>query len=196
MIRADGRSHALIRLEDAMKEAIVFVCIALCVSWGRTLIAQTTSSAPGTRHKSAPPPSSAPANASQTASSLSTSQNRGVTHWYADAANLGLLAVVSVLASIFYTFLTWIIVRYMKRQTLLQKTVNDTQIFEMIVRRLEATREARALIRDYVKKGEVVIPPPGPVLEAADRVCREFDFLGLIDRRGLVNHALVDEFYS
>ncbi|PYX67556.1 MAG: hypothetical protein DMG72_25270, partial [Acidobacteria bacterium] len=77
------------------------------------------------------------------------------------------MAVVSVLASIFYTFLTWIIVRYMKRQTLLQKTVNDTQIFEMIVRRLEATREARALIRDYVKKGEVVIPPPGPVLEAA-----------------------------
>ena len=93
--------------------------------------------------------------------------------------------------------LTAVIVRYMRRQTLLQKRVNDVQVFEMIVRRLEETRPARAMIRDYIKKGEIVIPPPSPVLEAVDCVCREFYFLGLYRSQvNLVDQNLVDEFYS
>ena len=167
-----------------MKEAIAFVCIVLCVSWGGTLFAQTASSTSGGRPISTSPPSSAPANADQSASSLSPSQTEVGKHWYADPAMLSLFVAA------FYTFLTLIIVLYMRQQTLLQN-------FDMMAQQLEDTRTDRAVLRAYVTEGDVRIPPPpGPVLEAADRVCRIFDLLGFMDRRHLLNRNLVDEFYS
>jgi hypothetical protein len=180
-----------------MNKRIGCVCVVLWLFWGVALDAQSIGPAPSTARISPTTASPLPAKVAQTSSSQTLSQKAGATHWYANAANVGLLATVfSAITAIFYTVLTAIIVYYNGRQTLLQKKASDIQIFAMVVQRLEVTRADRAAIRDYVKRGNIVVPPPSPVLEAVDRVCREFDFVGFIERKGLIDKALVDEFYS
>ena len=64
---------------------------------------------------------------------------------------------------------------------------------------MEDIREDCHTIRKYIndyKTTEKQWPVPDDILGAADRVSRAFDYLGLLDRRGLVDSKLVDYFYS
>ncbi len=108
-----------------------------------------------------------------------------------------------LLVTAIYVTITAIMAWHMYRQThlqkqaaTLQKRASDSQFFYFIVARMEQTRRDRATIREYVKAGAIECPPPEPVRGAVDRVCREFDLLGLLDRNGLVDSRLVDQFYS
>lgn len=63
---------------------------------------------------------------------------------------------------------------------------------------MEEVRKDRATLRDFVERrtaGSVVkLDEDG--LIAADRVCRQFDILGLLDRRELIDRNVVVEFYA
>jgi hypothetical protein len=106
-----------------------------------------------------------------------------------------------VVATVAYTVLTAFIAWYMRRQTSLQKQLTNIQIFYSFVKRMEATRVDRAKLRAYVQQQRaagqpITMPLPPDVDEAANRVCREYDILGLLDRHGLIDRRLVDQFYS
>ena len=107
-----------------------------------------------------------------------------------------LAAIASALAALASVALTIIIIWYTHTQTSIQKKVSDVQAFYSVAQRMEQIRGDRQIVRDYVKKGEIQIPPPDDVQKAADHICREFDILGLLDRTGFIDSRLVDLFYS
>lgn len=109
--------------------------------------------------------------------------------------------IVIAVATVAYVVLTVAVVVFLARQTRAQQKAVKLQIFHMIVERMENTRAYRQTLRDYIKKSKlehekVPFPPPEEIKEAADKVSREFDYLGLLDRIGMVDSRLVDLFYS
>ena len=109
--------------------------------------------------------------------------------------------VVIAIAAVLYTVLTAAVVCFMWRQTQMQRKTVQLQTFHMLVVRLEETRKHRQTVRDYVQNskrehGKVLFPLPPDVRDAADTICREFDYLGLMDHSRTVDSRLVDLFYA
>jgi hypothetical protein len=108
---------------------------------------------------------------------------------------------VMAIATVFYVALTAAVVWIMHIQTTAQTRTVKLQMFNMLAARMENARQHRQVVRDYASKcwletGRVVFPLPDNVRDAADRVCREFDYLGLIDRNRIVDPKLIDQFYA
>jgi hypothetical protein len=107
-----------------------------------------------------------------------------------------------IASSVITTMGTIGVVLLMFLQTRQQHRFSKLQVFSLIFERLEETRMDRRTVRDWLKKYEesgtdAPVPPEDiEVASAVDRVCREFDLLGLLERNGLVDSLLVDEFYS
>jgi hypothetical protein len=60
---------------------------------------------------------------------------------------------------------------------------------------MEPSREARKQLRTYMRAHPGATVPTH--LEArADEVCRAYDVLGFLDRKRMVDHGLVEEFYA
>jgi hypothetical protein len=90
---------------------------------------------------------------------------------------------VMAIATVFYVALTAAVVWIMHIQTTAQTRTVKLQMFNMLAARMENARQHRQVVRDYASKcwletGRVVFPLPDNVRDAADRVCREFDYLG------------------
>jgi len=101
------------------------------------------------------------------------------------------------IANALYTVFTFAMQRTMKQQSDLQKRVTGLQVFQIAIQRMEDTRRDRQRLRDYLAsrpRGDAALPDE--VRDAADRVCRDFDILALLDRTGFVDQRLVDSFYS
>lgn len=111
-----------------------------------------------------------------------------------------MISIVAI-ATVAYVVLTAGVLIFFRLQTKAQQKIVKLQIFHMVVERMENTRAYRQTLRDYVKKSKrehekALFPLPEEVREAADNVSREFDYLGLLDRTGMVDSRLVDSFYS
>ncbi|MEZ6242258.1 MAG: hypothetical protein R3B57_04375 [Phycisphaerales bacterium] len=67
-----------------------------------------------------------------------------------------------------------------------------------IITLMDEQKDARALLREYVKDGASgrVRSMTDDEELAAESVCRSFDILGLFDREGWVSPRLADRFYS
>ncbi len=109
---------------------------------------------------------------------------------------------VIAVSTVAYVALTCVVVVFMYRQTQAQRETIKLQAFQMLATRMEAVRQDRKTVRSYFHQAKadqgsnVSQPLPPDVEAAADRVCREFDYLGLMDRESMVDHRLVDLFYS
>jgi len=108
---------------------------------------------------------------------------------------------VIAVATAVYVFLTALVVYLMFRQTRAQKEAVKFQRFHMLAIRMEDVREQRHAVRDYVREsksqqGKVVFPLPDEVRNSTDKVCREFDYMGLLDRTEIVDSRLIDSFYA
>ncbi|MCL4505653.1 MAG: hypothetical protein M1434_01155 [Chloroflexi bacterium] len=108
-----------------------------------------------------------------------------------------ILAVMSVLS----TCIALAALAVIAIQAIVQARIDKNQIFNSAVDRLESVRTDRRELRSYVKnvndqKQQISYPLPPDIEKVVDRVCREFDFLGLLDRTNRVDHHLVDMFYS
>jgi hypothetical protein len=109
--------------------------------------------------------------------------------------------LVVAIATVAYVALTAAVVLFMWLQTKAQRKTLQMQAFDMLAAKLEEGRQQRRVVRDYARdskarSGKVVFPLPNEVMDAVDRICRDFDYLGLFDRTGLVDSRLVDMFYS
>lgn len=109
--------------------------------------------------------------------------------------------IIIAIATVAYVVLTAAVVAFMYSQVRAQHTAIKLQMFYLAVGRMEEIREHRHVLREYVrtfqcKHEKVTFPLPDQVRYAADKVCREFDLLGLMDRTGVVDSKLVDLFYA
>jgi hypothetical protein len=105
--------------------------------------------------------------------------------------------IVVAIATVFYVVLTAAVVLFMWLQTTREREAIRLQMYHALAIRLEEGRQHRRLLRDYVRKsklehGRVVFPMPDNIRDAADQTCREFDYLGMFDRRKLVDPRMVD----
>jgi hypothetical protein len=73
---------------------------------------------------------------------------------------------------------------------------NDRDGFLRLLSTMEASRADRQFVRAYAKEDRKFSSLKQQEITHVDNVCRAFDILGFFDRRGLVNHHLVDEFYA
>lgn len=108
--------------------------------------------------------------------------------------------VIIAIATVLYVALTVAVVFFMRRQSRAQEEMAKLQRFHMLAMRMEDVRHLRREVREYIRKckekdGEV-FPLPNEIRDAVDKVGREFDYLGLLDRTGLVDSRLVDMFYA
>jgi hypothetical protein len=122
--------------------------------------------------------------------------------WYHDPVKL---------ATVTYTLLTALLVLFMSRQTYLQRRLFKLQAFLMLMDRLEKIRNDRQALRDWIKakttattplpsrttaSGLPVPPDQTTVTESADKICRQYDLVGLLERTGFLDSRLLDQFYS
>jgi hypothetical protein len=83
-----------------------------------------------------------------------------------------------------------------------QKEIVKLETFHNLMERMESVRKDRGKVREYVRvskkenNSKVVFPLPPEVQEAADRICREFDHLALLDSTDLVDRRLIDRSYA
>lgn len=116
----------------------------------------------------------------------------------------------NIILALVVVVLTLIIAWY----TRIQGKVAQSEFFDSVTKMMEDTRRDRHIIRAYVNGRKssnkpVFLKPeelsdaadrvsqlPKEVSDAADRVSRAYDYLGLLDRNRLVDHKLIDFFYS
>src|ERR1035441_10023872 len=97
----------------------------------------------------------------------------------------------TTIAAVIYTGLTLFIALFMAWQTHLQRNVLRMQVLFNIVERLEKVRAERRIVCDWINKKrtelgtseQLPVPPDDPaVIAATDKVCREYDIVGLLER--------------
>jgi hypothetical protein len=107
---------------------------------------------------------------------------------------------VTAAATVGYAVLTVGILYIMWLQTREQRKAVDLQMFHELAARMEEARPLRQIVRSYVKlkrESETkIFPLPDDIKEAVDKICREFDYLGLLDHNRVVDSRLVDRFYA
>lgn len=101
-----------------------------------------------------------------------------------------------VAATTIYTLLTAWLVWSTSRQTAAQSRNVAMDSFRQTLALMERTRRHRARIRDYlasVERGEANLAPPEASIDA---VCRAYDILGMLDRNGMIDRRIIDQFYA
>ena len=122
---------------------------------------------------------------------------------YDKAIELNLNLAIGVITLIVTIFL----VIYARGQLISQKKINKFQMFHMIMCRMESTREYRQILRNYIKETKTtrkistldekdVLEAPESVRDSAEKICREFDIIGLLDQNDMIDSSLVDKLYS
>lgn len=105
-------------------------------------------------------------------------------------------SVVGVILTLVLVILTIILVRL----TSLQRRVANSEFFHSVVKVMEDTRIHRQTIRNYINHKNrhhiVSLEEYNKVLDAADKVSRAYDYLGLLDRNKLIDSNLIDYYYS
>ena len=114
-----------------------------------------------------------------------------------------ILTACYVGATAVYAYLTWHIWKVsrqqgevLERQTIMQQHENDRQSFIQMTSLLEAGRADRAFVHECIRAGVSWRDVPPDQLEKVDRVCRQFDIVGALDRLHLVSSLAIDVIYA